>query len=296
MRPTNAVAAAMVALLGLAGCASPPSAADRSTPVVATAAPANTREGVRAQFAAIAADRAALDRLVGARYPQLAGRKRELMVDQTAAMFASPQFADRVYDFVAPKMQGRNAMPHGAQAAFQAELRDQAAALGMQLSLKGMTRLGTGDQERFVRHAIGLHRSVDAATCRALIDGKLPATRQQEIELRYTAARSDDEFAQSLALGRRAMQAELSDAPPVPKLTQAQVDAAQKAWGRAILARGKAPADKGRFDRVRANAAEASDADTCWVTLQYLEAMLDLKGAERQWQLQSYMLDTVSEQ
>jgi hypothetical protein len=195
MRPSNFVAAAVVALVGLAGCASPPPGADRSAPAAAAAEPANTRDGVRAQFAAIAADRAALDRLVGARYPQLAGRKRDLMVEQTAAMFASPQFADRVYAFVAPKVQGRGAMPHGAQAAFQAELRDQAAALGMQLSLKGMTRLGASDQERFVRHAIGLHRSVDAATCRALIDGKLPATRQQEIELRYTAARSDDEFA-----------------------------------------------------------------------------------------------------
>lgn len=300
MRPSTIATAVFAALIGLAGCASGPSS-DANPPAVAAAPrsgaePAATRESVRAQFASLATDRATLERLVGARYPQLGGRKRELMVDQTAAMFASPGFADRVYDLIAPRLQGRGPMPPGMQATFQAELRNQAAALGMQLSLKGMTRLGAADQERFLRHAIGLHRSVDATTCRALVDGKLPAARLQEIELHYTAGRSDEDFAQSLALGRRAMQAELSGTPPVPQLTTAQADAAQQAWGRAILARGKAPAHKARFDRVRADAAQASDDDTCWVTLQYLEAMLDLRGKERQWQLLSYMLDTASEQ
>jgi hypothetical protein len=238
-----------------------------------------------------------MERLVGARYPQFGGRKRELMVDQTIAMFNAPGFADRVHDLIAPKLQDRGrAMPPGMQAAFQAELREQAAALGQRLTLKGMTRLPAEEQERFARNAIALHQGVDAATCRALIEGKLSASRMQQVELDHSAALSETEFEQLLAMSRRAMQAELTGMPPAPQLTPAQTDAAQKAWGRAILARFKAPSDKARYERVRADQARASDADTCWVTLNYLQAMLDLRGNERRWQLQAYMNDTASEQ
>lgn len=259
-------------------------------------APVLTKEELRTQFAKVATDRAALDKLMGSRYPQLTGRKRELMVDQAAAMFASPAFADRVHDLVAPKFAARGTLALGAQVAFQNEVRDQAAALGMRLTLKGLTRLGPADQERFARHAIALHRSVDAPTCRALIEGTLSASRVQEIEIGHSASRSDAEFEQSLAMNRRAMQAELTGTPSVPELTPQQVETAKLAWGRAILARGKAPAAKARFDRYNADRAAASDADACFVTLQYLEAMLDLRGKERIWQLQSYMQDAASEQ
>ena len=284
--------AALCALLGLAGCAGAPTTA--ATPA-ATAAPLS-KEGLRTTLANIAADRAALDKLMSARYPQLTGRKRELMVDQAAEMFRSPAFADRVYDLVAPKFAGRGAMPPGAQVAFQSEVREQSAALGMQLTLKGMTRLGSAEQEQFTRDAIALHRSVDAPTCRAMIDGKLPAARLQEIELNQNASRSDAEFEKALAKNRRAMQAELAGTAPVTVLTAQQVEAARQAWGRAILARSKVPAAKARFARYNADSAKASDADVCFVTMQYLEAMLDLRGNERIWQLQSFMQDTASEQ
>jgi outer membrane murein-binding lipoprotein Lpp len=278
------------AWLALAGCASP-------APPAATVAEAPMdQEALRAHFARMAADRAAMERLVSARYPQFGGRKRELMVDQTIAMFHAPGFADRVHDLIAPKLHGRGAaMPPGMQAAFAAELREQAAALGQQLTLKGMTRLPMEEQERFARNAIALHQGVDAATCRALIDGKVSATRMQQVEVTHSASLPDAEFEKLLAMSRRAMQAELAGAPPAPQLTPVQADAAQKAWGRAILARFKAPADKARYERVRADSERASDADTCWVTLHYLQAMLDLRGNERRWQLQSYMNDTASE-
>jgi hypothetical protein len=159
-----------------------------------------------------------------------------------------------------------------------------------------MTRLPTEEHERFARNAIALHKGVDAATCRALIDGKLSATRMQQIELDHSASLSDAEFETLLLMSRRAMQAELADTPPTPQLTPAQVEAAQKAWGRAILARKKAPGAQARFARFDKDKERASDADACWATLQYLEAMLDLRGNERRWQFQSYMLDTASEQ
>jgi hypothetical protein len=137
---------------------------------------------------------------------------------------------------------------------------------------------------------------VDAATCRALIDGKLSATRMQQVELDHSASLPDAEFEKLLAMSRRAMQAELANAPPAPQLSAAQAEAAQKAWGRAILARKKAAGAQARFERFDRDGERASDTDTCWVTLQYLEAMLDLRGNERRWQLQSYMVDTASEQ
>jgi len=289
----RAACLSIAAAITLGGCASPPPSA--SPPAAAHSAAPMTKDDVRTLFARMAADRAAMERLVATRFPQLTGRKRELMVDQSVSMFASPAFADRVYEQIAPKLQNRGPMAPGAQAGFQAELRDQAAALGQRIVLKGITRLGPDDQERFARHAVALHRSVDAATCRALIDGKLSATRMQQIELDHGASLDDAAFEQSMAMNRRAMQAELAASPPVPQLTPEQANAAQVAWGRAILARGKAPAAGARFDRVRADRTKASDADVCWVTLQYLEAMFDLRGKERIWQLQSYMLDTASE-
>jgi hypothetical protein len=289
----------LCATLWLTGCASTPPATPNA-PNAGTASNAQpmTRDSVRAQFAKMANDRAALDKLVAARFPQLTGRKQALMTDQVAATFASPAFADRTYDLLAPKLQGQRPMAPGAQVAFQAAIRDQGAALGMRLTLRGMTRLGADDQERFARHAIALHRSVDASTCRAMIDGKLGATRLQEIEQNFGASLSDAEFEQSLALSRRAMQAELAGQPPVPQLTTAQSEAASLAWGRAILKRSAAPpaANKARFANYAADRAKASDADMCWVNLQYLEAMFDLRGQERAWQLQSYMVDTASDE
>jgi hypothetical protein len=61
-----------------------------------------------------------------------------------------------------------------------------------------------------------------------------------------------------------------------------------------MLERFKAPQSKARFDRVRTDRSKASDADVCWVTLQYLEAMLDLRGNERAWQLQTYAIETAT--
>jgi hypothetical protein len=286
---------ALGATLWLSGCGNAPPATQSALAV--PDAPAVTREGLRAQFAQLAIDRAALDKMVATRFSLLTGRKRELMVDHVAAMFASPAFADRTYDLVASKLQGQRSMPTGAQVAFQAAIREQAAALGVQLTLRGMTRLGADEQERFARYAIALHRSVDASTCRAMIDSTLAPTRLQEIEMAFSASRSDAEFEQSLATSRRAMQAELADQPPVPELTKAQSEAASAAWGRAILKRSAAPpVNKARFASYNADRAKASDAEVCWVTLQYLEAMFDLRGKERAWQLQSYMNDTASEQ
>lgn len=295
--------AAATVTAALVGCASTP-ADSPSTPAAAaqpsaagtpSAPDAVSRESVRTMFARLAGDRAALERMVGARYPQLSGRKRELMIDQVAAMFGSPAFADRTFDLVEPKLRERANAPVGSQVVLQAQLREQAAALGMQLTLKGMTRLGPQDQERFARDALELHRSVDAATCRALIDGKVTAAQMQEIELRFQTSRSDAAFEQSLAMSRRAMQAELADSPPVGTLTPQQAEAAQRAWGRAILARSNAPVNKARFARYKADTSAASDADACWAALQYLEAMFDLRGNERVWQLRSYMLETAGQ-
>lgn len=283
------------------GCATapettpPPPEAQSPPAAAARAAEPVTRESLRSAFARIAADRAALDKLIGTRYPSLTGRKRELMADQAAAMFAHPAFADRTYDLIAPELQGRAGMPVGARVAFEGQIRDRAAALGMQLTLKGMLRLGAEDHERFLRFAIGLHRSVDAATCRALIDGQLPPGRMQEVELGYMASRSDAEFEQTIAMNRRAMLAELSDAPAVPQLTVPQAEAARKAWGRAILARSKVPAHKARFERYQSDPDKASDGDACWAALQYLEAMLDLRGEVRTWQLRAYMQDAAQD-
>jgi hypothetical protein len=286
------VCGTVAAMLALGGCASPSS----PPPAAATAEAPMDKQALRAMFARMAADRETMERLVGARYPQFGGKKRALMVDHSIAMFTAPGFADRVHDLIAPKLAGRGGtMPPGMQAAFQAELREQSAALGQQLTLKGMTRLPVEEQERFARNAIALHQGVDAATCRALIDGKLSASRMQQVELDHSAALTDAEFEKLLAMNRRAMLAELVGTPPAPQLTSAQIDASATAWGRAILARFKTPADKARYERVRADRERASDADTCWVTMNYLQAMLDLRGNERRWQLQSYMNDTASE-
>ena len=56
------------------------------------------------------------------------------------------------------------------------------------------------------------------------------------------------------------------------------------------------PVNKARFASYHAGRAKACDAEVCWVTLQYLDAMFDLRGKERVWQLQSYMNDAASEQ
>lgn len=253
-----------------------------------------SKEDMRRIFAGYANDRQRVASAMGQRYGQLKGRKREIMLDHAAAMFAMPEFADRVHALIAPKLLASAAPTSGAQSKTMALLSEQAAALGMQLAIQGLTRMGPDEQEQFIRIAIDLHSAVDASTCRAMIDGKLPALRMQQLELDFHAARSDTQFEQTMAMNRRAMLAELKDTPAVPRLTAEQVRAGRSAWGRAIRARVYTPEDVARMERVHTDSAGASDADVCSVTLQLLNALLDLRGDDRVWQLQSYMLQTAA--
>ncbi len=294
----------LLAALMLAGCGTtpqpvPPSvavplpaAAPPSTPASkppGNAEPTISKPALRELFSKMAANRADMEKRVLAQYPVLTGRKLDAMVRHLSEMFTDPAFADRVHDTLASKTNRAGTTPLGLAAMDRAATSEQAAALGMQITLKGLTRLGPDDQSRYVRHAIALHRSVDVATCRAMIDSKLSARRMQETELRFTAARSDAEFEEGLAMSRRAMRAELQNSPAAPVLTWQQIDAAQAAWGRSIAARvGATPESQARLDRFKQSRAQAADADVCLVTIDFLEAMLDMKGAERVWQLQYY--------
>lgn len=284
--------AGLLVALGLAACANPgaPNAPTPSASTTASAAAPASREDIAQLFQKLSQDRPALERMVEQRFGMLTGRKRDLMVEHLAQMFTTPGFADAVHELVAP-MLARRADTPGAAAGQLAAIRENAAALGMRLTQRGLVRLPPADQERFLRDAIELHRGIDARTCRALVDDTMSPQDMQLVELRHNASRPDAQFEATLALARRAMRAELANQPARPAYTDGQREAGERAWGRAINTRMKAPGVRQRLDRIQADPKAASDADVCWQAVFYLEAMLDIRGPERTWQLHNFVRD-----
>jgi hypothetical protein len=274
--------AAAAVTLAVAACQGAQTAGDAAAPQVAASTPTVTRDLLRAQLLQAAQSRGLLEERIGALHPQLSPRKKELLVEQTVWMFESPAFADRLHERIAHAVADDSGV---------GEVREKAAALGALLSVRGVARLGTEDQARFMAKSLAFLRHLDATACHAALSGTLNPDRASQLEMAFNASRSDAEYEADLALHGRALRAELQTSAPRPKLAPTEEMAAETAMQRAFAELRRIPANRAAFGRFDAAApGRESAGDACWFGLQYIDTMLnDIRGEARAWQLQRYL-------
>lgn len=150
------------------------------------------------------------------------------------------------------------------------------AATMSRLMVPGMKRLGVEPQVQRWKLLLEVLEGVPAPLCAKTVKPPWGGPLwQQSVRIRATTL-PRDAFKAFVSADRVALEAELSDAPPLPKLSAEQYGAMTAAY-EAALGRRMQRFSSGTLERVLGNPDAAAPAELCDVAQEVMAAALDLK-------------------
>jgi hypothetical protein len=156
------------------------------------------------------------------------------------------------------------------------------AATMSRLMVPGMKRLGVEPQVQRWKLLLDVLEGVPVSLCAKTVKPPWGGSLwQQAVRIRATTLHRDD-FKAFVSADRMALEAELSDAPPLPKLSVQQYGAMTTAY-EVVLDRRMRRFSSGTIERVFGNPGAAAPGELCDVAQEVMAAALDLKEPHLSW-------------